>query len=338
VINPSERDVIEKERVPPSPPSVRLLIADDDPISSGILLRTVRHWGFETMPASDGAEAWRLLQDPGIRLAILDWEMPEANGPDLCRRIRDNPKKLYTYIILLTSRDNQEDIIAGLEAGADDYMTKPVKLQELRARLQTGRRVIDLEDKLLDNQKRLYDLATKDGLTKLWNRRTILQFLSDELAYAERTDAPASAIMIDVDHFKTINDTCGHQAGDKVLVTLARRLKQHVRPYDRIGRYGGDEILIVLPNCGAKDAVIIAERLRKGCIRKPARHYGRPLGFTLSIGVASTEGCRNPTVDRLIQAGDQALYEAKRMGRDRVVKAERKPARRKGPARNVRKK
>jgi diguanylate cyclase (GGDEF)-like protein len=338
VSDPSERDVIEKERRPPSPPSLRLLIADDDPISGGILLRTVHNWGFETVRASDGAEAWQRLLDPEIRLAILDWEMPEANGPDLCRRIRENPKKLYTYIILLTSRDNPEDIIAGLGAGADDYMTKPVKLLELRARLQTGRRVIDLEDKLLDHQKRLYELATKDGLTKLWNRRTILQFLSDELAHAERTNLPASAIMIDVDHFKTINDTWGHQAGDKVLITLARRLKRQVRPYDRIGRYGGDEILMVLPHCDVKDTAIIAERIRKACAREPVRWEGRPLDFTVSIGVASTEGRRRPTVDRLIQAGDQALYEAKRMGRDRVVEAEWEPARRKGFARSVRKK
>jgi diguanylate cyclase (GGDEF)-like protein len=282
--------------------------------------------------ASNGAEAWRRLQEPGIRLAILDWEMPEANGPDLCRRIRENPKRRYTYIILLTSRDNPEDIIAGLGAGADDYMTKPVKLQELQARLQTGRRIIDLEDKLLGDRKRLYDLATKDGLTKLWNRRTILQFLSDELAHAERMGASTSVVMIDVDHFKTINDTCGHQAGDKVLAVFAQHLKRNVRPYDRIGRYGGDEILVVFPNCSGKDTAMIAERLRKDGIRKPACLNGQPLDITLSVGVASTEGRMRPTVDRLIQTVDQALYEAKRMGRDRVVEAKWKPARRKGPA------
>lgn len=327
----------KKERASSSPQSLRLLIADDDPISSGILLKAARNWGFETVPVSDGAEAWRQLQEPGIRLAILDWEMPKANGPDLCRRIRGNSKKLYTYIVLLTSRDNREDIIAGLEAGADDYMIKPVKLQEMRARLQTGRRILDLEDKLVESQKRLYELATKDSLTKLWNRRTILQFLSDELAHTERTGASTSAIMIDVDHFKMINDTCGHQAGDKVLSTLAQRLQRDVRPYDRVGRYGGDEIFVVLPNCGRKDAALIAERLRQSCVRKPVRWEGRSLGFALSIGVAATESCGRPTVDRLIQAGDEALYEAKRMGRDRVVVAECKPARRKGTARGVRK-
>jgi diguanylate cyclase (GGDEF)-like protein len=312
-----------------SPPQ-RILVAEDDSISLRILLRTLQTWGFETVPASNGAEAWRLLQDPEIRLAVLDWEMPEADGPELCRRIRANSKKHYTYIILLTSRDNPQDIIAGLEAGADDYMIKPVKFPELRARLQTGRRVIGLEDRLLESQKRLYDLATKDGLTRLWNRRTILQFLGDELAHGERTRTPASIIMMDVDHFKAINDTCGHLAGDKVLATLARRLEKQVRPYDRIGRYGGDEILIVLPNCGRKDAAAVAERLRAECVRKPARLNRQPLGFTLSLGVASTEGSKRPTTDRLIQAGDQALYEAKRTGRDRVVEAAPKQARGKG--------
>lgn len=287
------------------------------------------------MLASNGAEAWRLLQDPGIRIAVLDWEMPDANGPELCRRTRASSKRLYTYVILLTSRDNPEDIIAGLLAGADDYMTKPVKLQELRARLQTGRRILDLEDRLLENQKRLYDLAAKDGLTKVWNRRTILQFLRDELTRAKRTGIPASVIMIDVDRFKAINDARGHHAGDKVLAALARHLEKHVRPYDRIGRYGGDEMIIVLPNCMSKDAVMIAERLRQKCVRKPARSNGQPLGFTLSIGVASSEARKHSTADQLIQASDRALYEAKRAGRDCVVEAKVKRARRKGATRGV---
>ncbi len=313
----------------PLPPQVgrrqdgplRVLIAEDDPVSSRILDRYVRHWGFDPVQAVNGTEAWERLKDRETRLALLDWEMPGADGPELCRRVRVRVRTNYTYIILLTARDKPGDIIAGLNAGADDYMTKPLQFQELKARLQTGRRIVELEDKLLDSQKRLYELATKDGLTGLWNRRTIIQFLGDELAHGQRSGTDTSVIMIDVDHFKSINDTSGHQAGDAVLATLSSRLAKQVRPYDRIGRYGGDEILIVLPDCAATDTERIAERLRRECLRKPARLKGVSLGFTISIGCASSTKMARPTVDRLIQAGDQAMYEAKRRGRDRVVSA-----------------
>ncbi|MDD8025082.1 MAG: diguanylate cyclase [Acidobacteriota bacterium] len=309
---------------------LQVLIADDDPVSARLLTRSIESWELEAVAVRNGEEAWKALQNPRFRLALLDWEMPEADGLEVCRRVRAAAGKRYTFIILLTSRDKSEDIIAGLEAGADDYMVKPVKIQELKARLQSGRRIIDLEDRLLRSQKRLFELATKDGLTKLWNRRTILQFLEDELSHGERAGTATSLIMIDVDNFKTINDTCGHQAGDKVLATLSSRLQKQVRPYDRIGRYGGDEILIVLPNCGLSHAAGIAERLRRDAIRKPARFGGQTLGFTLSIGVSSTEDRARPTADKIIQAGDLALYEAKRLGRDRVVRFEPEPARRKG--------
>ncbi len=302
-----------------APTLLRVLIADDDPISSRIVQKAVRDWEFEAVPATNGSEAWTRLREPDIRLALLDWMMPGMSGPELCQRLRAEAKTKYTYIILLTSRDSHLDIIAGLEAGADDYMTKPVQIEELKARLMTGRRIVELEDKLLASQKRLYDLATKDSLTKLWNRRTVLQFLEDELAHGARQASTTSVIMLDIDHFKSVNDTCGHLAGDRVLTTLAARLQKQVRTYDRIGRYGGDEILIVLPECGLDVSSRIAERLRTACVEKPARFRGQPLGFTLSVGCASTENMSRPTSDRLIYAVDQALYMAKRLGRDRVA-------------------
>ncbi len=307
--------------VKPAPP-LRVLAADDDPISARILSKAILDWGMEAVVARNGLEAWRTLQGRGVRMALLDWEMPEIDGLEICRRIRSAGGKHYTYIILLTSRDKSEDVIAGLESGADDYMIKPVKFDELRARLQAGRRIIALEDKLLQSQRRLFDLATKDGLTRLWNRRTILQFLDEELAHGARTGDPTSLIMMDVDNFKTINDTCGHQAGDRVLAALAKRLQKLVRPYDRIGRYGGDEILVVLPNCGLDHAAGIAERLHREAIGKPAKLRGQALGFTISLGVSSTEGRIRSMADRIISAVDMALYEAKRLGRDRVVRAE----------------
>jgi len=300
---------------------LRVLLADDDPVSGRILDRHLRKWGFDPVQAINGTEAWERLKDKETRLAVLDWEMPGADGPELCRRVRAEGRSKYTYIILLTARDEPGDIIAGLNAGADDYMTKPLQFQELRARLQTGRRVVELENKLLDSQKKLYELATKDGLTKLWNRRAIIQFLDEELSHGRRAGTVTGVIMIDVDHFKSINDTYGHQVGDKVLAAMSSRLAKRVRPYDRIGRYGGDEILIVLPGCAAPDAARIAERLRRDCLGQSARLKGVSQGFTISIGCASSAGFSRPTVDRLIRAGDEALYEAKRLGRDRVVSA-----------------
>ena len=301
------------------PRPLRILLADDDPISSSILERRVRSWGFDPVHAANGTEAWARLKERETRLAIVDWEMPDADGPELCRRVRAAGKPNYTYIILLTSRNENADIIAGLNAGADDYMTKPLRVEELQARLQAGRRIVDLEDRLLDSQKKLYEMATRDALTGVWNRRTIIQFLGDELAHARRKGTATGLIMIDADHFKAINDTYGHQAGDKALSVLAGRLEGAVRPYDRVGRYGGDEFLIVLPDCAAADMERIAERLRRNCSRKPARFRGAALGLTLSIGCASSTGRSRLTADRLILAGDQALYEAKKRGRDGVV-------------------
>ncbi len=300
----------------PLPP---LLIAEDDPISSRILEKNLRSWGYETIVARNGNQAWEALRGPTTRLALLDWMMPGAEGPELCRRIRALNKPGYTYIILLTSRDSIQDIIDGLEAGADDFMTKPVNFAELRARLQTGGRIIALEDKLLDSQKRLFELATRDSLTGIWNRATILRFLSDEMAHCRRGgDYSLSTILIDVDYFKKINDTYGHQIGDKVLSRVTACLEKHIRPYDKVGRYGGDEFLIVLPNCSLYHVAVVAERLRSAVEKQKIRVEGGSLNLSLSLGCASSECFRRPAGERMIKESDRALYKAKQEGRNRV--------------------
>lgn len=296
-----------------------ILIAEDDPISSRILEKNLKSWGYDVMVAKNGNQAWECLRGSNTRLALLDWMMPGAEGPELCRRIRAMNKPGYTYIILLTSRDSTQDVVDGLEAGADDFMTKPVNFSELRARLQTGGRIIALEDKLLESQKRLFELATRDSLTGIWNRATILRFLEDEMAHCQRGgDHSLSLILIDVDFFKKINDTHGHQVGDKVLAKVTGALETNIRPYDKVGRYGGDEFLIVLPNCSLYHVSIVAERLRTAVERIKIRIDGGFMNISLSLGCASSECFRRPTCERLIKESDLALYRAKKAGRNRV--------------------
>jgi len=302
-----------------SPKDKTILIADDDPIACRILEKNLKIWGYETILAKNGEEAWLLLQKEDIRFALLDWMMPKIDGIELCRKIRSKDKAKYTYIILLTAKGHPQDIIDGLKAGADDFMTKPANFLELQARLQTGQRIIALEDKLLESHKRLYDLATKDSLTALWNRAIILEFLGEELARSLRENYPLGLIIIDVDNFKKINDTFGHQTGDLVLRLLSASLKKHIRPYDKTGRYGGDEMLILLPNCRLQQVGEIAERLRQGCEKIKLRIDDEQLSFTLSLGCASTEVFKRPSASSLIRAGDRALYRAKRSGRNCVV-------------------
>jgi len=310
--------------------AMQILIADDDPVSGKILEKNLRKWGYKTILAKNGNKAWQALQKTGLRLALLDWMMPEVTGLELCQRIRQVTKPNYTYIILLTSKDELQDIIKGLEAGADDYMTKPVNFLELHARLQTGRRILALEDHLLKTQKRLYELSTRDNLTALWNRATILQFLQEELEQGAREKSPTSAIMLDVDLFKIVNDTYGHLAGDAVLRGIAAGLVKNVRLYDKIGRYGGDEIFIVLPNCSLTNVAKIAERLRLACARNKIRVPGGRISVTLSLGCVSSEAMDRPSVDRMIFACDRALYQAKHRGRNRVALSEPLPDSRKG--------
>jgi len=302
--------------MPTLPP---ILIAEDDPISSRILEKNLKSWGYDVTVAKNGNQAWECLRGSTTRLALLDWMMPGAEGPELCRRIRAMNKPGYTYIILLTSRDSTQDVIDGLEAGADDFMTKPVNFSELRARLQTGGRIIALEDKLLESQKRLFELATRDSLTGIWNRATILRFLEDEMAHCQRGgDYSLSLILIDVDFFKKINDTYGHQVGDKVLAKVTNALEKNIRPYDKVGRYGGDEFLIVLPNCSLYHVSVVAERLRTAVDKIKVKVEGGMLNMSLSLGCASSECFRRPTSERLIKESDLALYKAKQAGRNRV--------------------
>jgi diguanylate cyclase (GGDEF)-like protein len=234
----------------------------------------------------------------------------------LCQKIRETghqgENQEYTYIILLTAKDEQKDLIKGFSAGADDYITKPFNHLELRARLKTGKRIIDL-------QRQLQEQASRDGLTGLWNRKRMFRILDKEINRAHRDNMPLAIIMIDIDKFKAINDTHGHHVGDLVLQEVAAVLKNNVRNYDEICRYGGDELLIILPNCNIVKTETIAERLRKSVLKHNITTDAVSLNVTISLGGTSTENHSSKvTSEALIMASDEALLIAKTKGRNCV--------------------
>jgi diguanylate cyclase (GGDEF)-like protein len=245
--------------------------------------------------------------------------MPGLDGLEVCRRVRKRATP-YAYVILLTARDRQEDVLTGLDAGADDFLTKPFDAVELRARLRSGERVLELQEALFAAVEALRDQATRDALTGLLNRGLVLDGLARELHRADREERPLSIVVADLDHFKRVNDTHGHLAGDAALRQTADRMRSVLRGYDLIGRYGGEEFLVVLPGCDSACAAHVAERMREAVAGEPVDAAGARVTVTMSLGVAcATE----PGTDlfSLIKAADEALYLAKANGRNRVEKA-----------------
>ena len=297
-----------------------VLVAEDNPIFQSMLKSMLTKWGYTVQMTKNGTEAWEAMQTPDApRLAVLDWMMPYMDGVEVCRRIRAAAREPYVYVLLLTARTESQDLIEGMEAGADDYLTKPFNSQELRVRLRAGRRILDLQQQLMEAREALRVQATHDALTGLLNRGRVLEILLSEIARSERESRPLSVLMVDLDHFKRINDTHGHQAGDVVLREASRRMIAATRQYDSAGRYGGEEFLIVLPGCGARDGLAQAERIREAFACEPFTAGVEPLTVTCSIGVTSREVCTAGDSERLIHEADDALYAAKHRGRNRVA-------------------
>ena len=298
---------------------MKILIADDSIVSRHLLEATLRKWGYDVMVACDGAEALDLLQrEDAPALIILDWMMPGMTGVEVCRRIRQRDSEPYTYILLLTSKSQKEDLIEGMEAGADDYITKPFDQNELQVRLRAGIRLVDLQTQLLKAREDLREQATRDSLTRLWNRSSILTELGRELARSVRESRPLGVVIVDLDHFKHINDTYGHLAGDAVLREAARRMQSSIRQYDSIGRYGGEEFLILFPGCGEADCFAQADRLRKLLGQTEMKVNDTAIRVTASFGVTTVMPGENWTEEELIRIADEALYVAKKSGRNRV--------------------
>jgi diguanylate cyclase (GGDEF)-like protein len=298
---------------------MKVLVAEDDLVTRRMLQAYLVKWAYEVVTAPDGQQAWQLLQqDNAPRLAILDWMMPEMDGTSICREVRRLNLQPYIYLILLTAKGYREDVITGLEAGADDYLTKPFDPYELRARLRAGARIVELQDSLIQAREALREQAMHDHLTHLLNRRATMDFCVSELSRADRDQKPLTAIMVDVDHFKSINDRFGHLTGDGVLCEIARRLRISIRAYDTVGRFGGEEFLIVVPGSGVAQGLAQAERLREVVCSQPIIFKDLSINVTVSVGVVTLGHPTPHDLEALLGLADQALYRAKAGGRNRV--------------------
>jgi diguanylate cyclase (GGDEF)-like protein len=302
---------------------MRILLAEDEPVSRHLLQVCLTGWGYEIVVVADGTEAWQQLErGDGPSIAIIDWMMPGMDGLEICRRVRAQGREPYVYVLLLTERHQQDDVVAGLKSGADDFMTKPFDDGELRARLKVAERIVLLQTELVAAREAMRSFAVFDALTGLPNRTAILQTLAKELNRSRRERAALSVGLVDLDHFKQVNDTHGHLAGDAVLRQAAVRMQASLRSYEAVGRWGGEEFLIVLPGCDAAVAHLVTDRVRAAVAADPVPVEGTAISFTCSVGFATT--CDGQMVQplELVSAADLALYRAKANGRNRVESAE----------------
>jgi len=299
----------------------RVLVADDDPVSCYMLEHDLTAKGYVVQCVNNGREALAAARQPGApRLIVLDWMMPGMSGPEICLSLRQpRSQDHYQYVLLLSSKGETHDVVAGLDAGADDYLIKPFHSSELLARLRVGSRMLRLHDDLLEAQELLRFQATHDPLTGIWNRGALMQLAQSEIQRAQRSSDPIGFLMIDVDHFKKVNDTYGHCIGDLVLQQVARRLSLSVRGYDVVGRYGGEEFAVVAPGLDVEQLSEYAERMRRLVASAQIEVPGGPVSVTISIGVAVAANAAACALDRLLECADSSLYKAKHQGRNRIA-------------------
>jgi two-component system, cell cycle response regulator len=288
--------------------------------SRTILTAALRKWGYEPIAVVNGLDAWNILQQPDSpRLVILDWNMPELDGIDVCRRVRAASNSAPPYLILLTCMSEKGDIVKGLDAGANDYISKPYDNEELHARIRVGQKMVEMQAELIRTRDALAFEATHDPLTGILNRRAIMARLQEEVTRAQRQQTSLHIGMCDIDLFKSINDRYGHQIGDEVLCEFVRILQAELRSYDGLGRYGGEEFLVISPGAPGIKCDALYSRLNAKVASHPIVTDAGSIPITISIGVArcSTES----GIDAMIAAADEALYRAKRSGRNCVVHA-----------------
>jgi len=302
---------------------MRILIADDEIISRRMLAAALGQMGHEVVETPDGRAAWEVLQREEVSLVIADWMMAEVDGVELVKRIRAADFDHYVYFILLTSRAEKQDVVTGLEAGADDYITKPFDRAELTVRINCGRRVIDLEQQLAEKTRQMAQMARIDGLTGIANRRSFDEALYRTHQHARRYGHPYSIAMLDIDHFKLYNDRFGHAAGDTVLITVAQLLKDSARPSDVVFRYGGEEFVCLFPETDAAGVRSAAARLHRAVADAGIAHPGNhPAGVvTTSVGLSTCQAGSQVSATDVLRWADEALFEAKRGGRNRLAQS-----------------
>jgi two-component system cell cycle response regulator len=319
------RTTTEKKKPSAPAPVARragsILLAEDSAIYRHLIEGHLKEWNFDFECARDGKEAWKLLmKQDAPRLALLDWVLPEIDGIELCRRLRrrseDGP---YTYTILLTSKNRKHEMLEAMDAGVDDFLAKPFDPLELKARLLVGKRIVELQQKLVSANNALHFAASHDFLTGAWNRAEILAFMQRELARARRDATPVGIVLVDVDHFKKVNDEFGHETGDSVLREVTKRFSTSLREYDGIGRYGGEEFLLVIPGCDLATTVRRANQIRELISSHPIHTALGTTSVTVSMGATVSESSENSEL--LLRHADTALYRAKRNGRNRVEQA-----------------
>lgn len=299
---------------------MQALVVDDSAVYRKLIGDHLRSWGFGVTLATTGSEAWHILEQPDApKLVLLDWVLPDLDGIELCKRIRQaGSSGPYVYVILLTSKEGRQNMLHAMEAGADDYLVKPFDELEMKARLLVGKRILDLQEELVSARESMRQAATHDSLTGLLNRGEILCMFQRELERARRERTSVGAILCDIDHFKNVNDTLGHLFGDEALREIGRRLQSQLRVYDGVGRYGGEEFLMILPNCDLPNTMLRANELRKIIASTPVLCSGVERPITMSMGVAVSAGDGKNELEALLNQADAGLYAAKEKGRNRV--------------------
>src|SRR5580692_2817779 len=288
-----------------------ILLAEDSAFYRRMIAKHLREWEFDFVDVRDGKEAWKVLvQQDGPKLALLDWVLPEIEGIEICRRLRSRPEGApYTYTVLLTAKSQKQEMLEAMDAGADDFLAKPFDPAELKARLLAGKRIVELQQKLVSANNALHFSASHDFLTGAWNRAEIVAFLQRELARAQRDRTPVGIVLLDVDHFKNVNDKHGHETGDRVLQEISKRLATSLREYDGIGRYGGEEFLLVIPGCDLATTVRRANQIRELIAGHPIPTPSGATNVTVSMGVTVAQSSTN--AEALLRTADAALYQAK---------------------------
>ncbi len=300
---------------------MKVLIADDCKTTLEILRVNLLKWGYEPMLVSDGEQALRVLRSPaGPRLALLDWTMPKMEGIGVCRALRSRSENAlnYTYIIVLTAKDGEDNLVEALESGADDYLTKPVSTRELQLRVRAGERIIELQDRVVGMNRKLAVVATQDQLTNTLNRNSTLERFGQEVERAARSKHDVSYMTIDIDNFDDINQRYGMSVGDELLRQSAERFRRAIRSYDGLGRIGGEEFAVILPDSDLGTGVGMAERIR-GCMQnQPFLVDAELIQLTVCVGVASSS---TESLDRkqIMNGAENALRQAKASGKNRVL-------------------
>jgi two-component system, cell cycle response regulator len=298
----------------------KLLLVEDEPTQQLLMERLLTQVGYQVEIATNGDDALAMIKTGRFQLVLTDWEMPGMDGVTLCRQVRE-ANLPSVYMLLLTSNGAVSHAVEGLRAGANDFIRKPADETELVARLEAGRRVVMLEQSLRDANIQVERLSVTDPLLGIYNRRYLHERLPEEAARAQRYGASLSVVMLDLDYFKNINDTYGHEAGDAVLQQCVTTARSTLRSSDWMARYGGEEFVIVLPETHIQGAYAVAERVRRQCAETPISIPTGQVSITASFGVASLEGLvkGDDSTDAILREADKALYESKRNGRNMVT-------------------